>query len=245
MQAIVDAKYKRLADARFPNADAYQMLAYCSGFRLSEGTLVYAHDSEAEDRVHHLINGTTIRVRTVDVEAEPNEVLRQVDALAGALIVSPRPPAVGDAVSGHLFVVHGDLLGIACDAVLVPSGSQYDGAGDRRMGHVRPAWHGVLRDAVHDGFLLDAPDRERSVIWVFESDGIRRPAVWAGFTGDRPDEPLEFYTRVVDAFVQEAGRHARVSSSHGARPLMSERPLLGLPLVGGGAGVGAATAAGS
>jgi 5-methylcytosine-specific restriction enzyme subunit McrC len=85
--AVVDAKYKRLADARFPNADAYQMLAYCTGFALRDGTLVYAHDPGEENRTHHVVGGdTTVRVRTVDVQAEPGELLRQVDALAATLI---------------------------------------------------------------------------------------------------------------------------------------------------------------
>ena len=85
--AVVDAKYKQLTDERFPNADAYQMLAYCTGFGLGDGTLIYAHDPGQNDRTHQLIGGTTIRVRTVDVEAEPDELLRQVDVLATALIV--------------------------------------------------------------------------------------------------------------------------------------------------------------
>jgi 5-methylcytosine-specific restriction enzyme subunit McrC len=84
---IVDAKYKRLADERFPNADAYQMLAYCTALGLRDGTLVYAHDPSEDDRTHHLVGGTTLRVRTVDVEAEPDGLLRQVDTLADGLIV--------------------------------------------------------------------------------------------------------------------------------------------------------------
>jgi 5-methylcytosine-specific restriction enzyme subunit McrC len=84
--AIVDAKYKRLVDQRFPNADAYQTLAYCTAFGLGEGSLVYAHDSSEADRTHHLAGGTTIHVRTVDVECEPDELLRRVEALAGVLL---------------------------------------------------------------------------------------------------------------------------------------------------------------
>jgi 5-methylcytosine-specific restriction enzyme subunit McrC len=86
--AVLDAKYKRLADDRFPNADAYQMLAYCTGFGLESGTLVYAHDNAEHDRTHELIGGTTIHVRTVDVEAPRGELLRQVDALAAGLSVA-------------------------------------------------------------------------------------------------------------------------------------------------------------
>jgi hypothetical protein len=71
---------------------------------------------------------------------------------------------------------------------------------------------------------------------VVEHDTIRRPAVWAGFTGDRGDEPLEFYTRVVDAFIREAGAHARRFSGSGSRPLGSETPVVALPLIGSGEG---------
>lgn len=36
-------------------------------------------------------------------------------------------------MSGHLFVVHGDLLGVACDAMLIPSGTGIDDAGPRGL----------------------------------------------------------------------------------------------------------------
>ena len=90
--AIVDAKYKRLADERFPNADTYQMLAYCTAFGLSHGTLVYAHDPAEEGRMHHLVGGSTIHIRTVDVQSEPAELLSQVDALATALVMHAPDP---------------------------------------------------------------------------------------------------------------------------------------------------------
>src|SRR4051812_30852839 len=110
-------------------------------------------------------------------------------------------------MSGHLFVVHGDLLGVACDAILVPSGTGVDQAGTVRPGRVTPAWVGELGTAVQGGFLLKAPEAECPVTQVRGADGIRRPAVWAGFSGDQHDEPLDFYTRVVDAFIGEAGAH--------------------------------------
>lgn len=82
--AVADAKYKPIADNRFPNADAYQMLAYCSAFGLKRGFLVYAK-GEADDRTHALPHGIDLRVFTVDVENEPAVVLRQVCELATAL----------------------------------------------------------------------------------------------------------------------------------------------------------------
>lgn len=69
VRAIIDAKYKRLADARFPNADAYQMLAYCTGFALPQGYLIYARDRPAtvppaaSTRWAHLDRGPRRRCR--------------------------------------------------------------------------------------------------------------------------------------------------------------------------------------
>ena len=64
------------------------MLAYGSGFGLRDGILAYAHDPGEDERTHHLVDGTIVRACTFDVEAEPHELLRQVDGLATALIVS-------------------------------------------------------------------------------------------------------------------------------------------------------------
>ena len=83
IHAILDAKYKRLADHRFPNADGYQMLAYCNAFGLREGFLVYAQDAEQRSRSHDLRDRrTTIQVRAIDVERQPEQVLAQIDELA-------------------------------------------------------------------------------------------------------------------------------------------------------------------
>ena len=48
-RAVIDAKYKAEKPAGYPNADLYQMLAYCTALRLSDGHLVYAKGS-AEQR---------------------------------------------------------------------------------------------------------------------------------------------------------------------------------------------------
>ena len=46
VRAVIDSKYKSLhAGGTMPNADAYQMLAYCIGFAVRRGFLVYARDS--------------------------------------------------------------------------------------------------------------------------------------------------------------------------------------------------------
>lgn len=82
--AVIDAKYKPIVDSRFPNADAYQMLAYCQAFRLNHGTLVYAK-GEAREQLHILPNGIRLRVAAVDVEREPTELLGQVHDLAALI----------------------------------------------------------------------------------------------------------------------------------------------------------------
>jgi 5-methylcytosine-specific restriction enzyme subunit McrC len=84
-QAVIDAKYKPLDDKRFPNADAYQMLAYCTGLRLPHGYLIYAkaRDAISGDRRHRVAHaGKTIDVRAVDVDLEPDGLLASVEELA-------------------------------------------------------------------------------------------------------------------------------------------------------------------
>ncbi len=43
--AVADAKYKALTPSGMPNADAYQMLAYCTALTLERGFLIYAADA--------------------------------------------------------------------------------------------------------------------------------------------------------------------------------------------------------
>ena len=76
-----------------PNADAYQMLAYCTALRLPRGFLVYAKDSGEEARIHEVRNGgCTIEVRTLDVELEPEPLLEQVEALAREVAIGAALP---------------------------------------------------------------------------------------------------------------------------------------------------------
>jgi 5-methylcytosine-specific restriction enzyme subunit McrC len=87
--AIADAKYKALELRGMPNADAYQMLAYCTALRLRRGFLVYAKDSGEEARIHDVRNSKcTIEVRTLDVELEPEQLLAQVQTLAKEIAAS-------------------------------------------------------------------------------------------------------------------------------------------------------------
>jgi 5-methylcytosine-specific restriction enzyme subunit McrC len=84
VRAVIDAKYKSLVDTKtMPNADAYQMLAYCIALGLPRGYLIYAKDAGETARNHRVVrHGYEINVRSVDVELEPEALLGQVDALA-------------------------------------------------------------------------------------------------------------------------------------------------------------------
>lgn len=85
--AVVDAKYKPLTSTSFPNADAYQMLAYCIRYGLTEGTLVYAQDDRGGPRNHEIHNvGIEVRVRSLNLAATSDELLGQVARLADELI---------------------------------------------------------------------------------------------------------------------------------------------------------------
>jgi 5-methylcytosine-specific restriction enzyme subunit McrC len=82
-RAVIDAKYKAIQDKRFPNADAYQMLAYCTGLLLPEAHLIYAKGEGPGSRVHSIDNAAVaIHVHALDLEAAPSGVLAQVAALA-------------------------------------------------------------------------------------------------------------------------------------------------------------------
>lgn len=83
--AVIDAKYKAEKPAGFPDADLYQMLAYCTALELDDGHLVYARGnaSEINHEVRHA--GVTIHAHTVDLDTTPAELLGQVSDLAGRI----------------------------------------------------------------------------------------------------------------------------------------------------------------
>ena len=69
----------------FPDADLYQLLAYCTALRLPDGHLVYAQGNEA-GRTHHVPGaGVTLHAHTLDLDQPPAGLLAQVDALAATL----------------------------------------------------------------------------------------------------------------------------------------------------------------
>lgn len=84
--AVLDAKYKAIDDGKLRHEDAYQMLAYCTAYDLDRGYLVYAKDSGVEPTTHVVRHAAKeIVVAALNVEATPEELLRQVGALADAV----------------------------------------------------------------------------------------------------------------------------------------------------------------
>jgi 5-methylcytosine-specific restriction enzyme subunit McrC len=84
--AVIDAKYKAEKPSGFPNADLYQMLAYCSVLGLERGHLVYAQGNEEPGRRRVRRLGTEIVQHTIDLTLEPRDLLDQVDALADTIL---------------------------------------------------------------------------------------------------------------------------------------------------------------
>lgn len=84
-QIVLDAKYKAEKPAGFPQADLYQLLAYCTVLGLPDGHLVYAQGGDAAT-VHKIRRSdVTIHCHTLDLEQSPKQLLRQVAELAGFL----------------------------------------------------------------------------------------------------------------------------------------------------------------
>jgi len=79
---IFDAKYKAASvSGAYPNADHYQMLAYCTALGVSRAWLVYA--GRGEPRVRRIRNtGTSVVEFPLDLSREPEALLSRVGELA-------------------------------------------------------------------------------------------------------------------------------------------------------------------
>jgi 5-methylcytosine-specific restriction enzyme subunit McrC len=91
--AVVDAKYKAEKPAGYPNADLYQLLAYCTVLGLRNGHLVYAKGNEEPAR--HVVrrSGIEIFCNSVDLDKEPGRLLSQMRDLAELIASTTRMPA--------------------------------------------------------------------------------------------------------------------------------------------------------
>jgi len=80
--AVADAKYKAGKRGGYPEADLYQMLAYCTALGLREGHLVYAKGAAAHaaHRVRHA--GIVIHQHALDLDQQPAGVLADIAAVS-------------------------------------------------------------------------------------------------------------------------------------------------------------------
>jgi len=79
--AVIDAKYKAQKPSGYPNADLYQLLAYCTVLGLRTGHLVYAAGNEEAAR--HVIRqaGTEIICHALDLDQSPTTLLAKIGDL--------------------------------------------------------------------------------------------------------------------------------------------------------------------
>ena len=92
--AVIDAKYKAEKPAGYPNADLYQLLAYCTVLGLRSGHLVYAQGNEKP--VRHVVRRSGIEIFSlaVDLDQDPDVLISHMRDLAQT-IASTRLTAPG------------------------------------------------------------------------------------------------------------------------------------------------------
>jgi 5-methylcytosine-specific restriction enzyme subunit McrC len=88
--AVIDAKYKAEKPAGYPNADLYQLLAYCTILGLPAGHLVYARGNAPPAR--HVVrqSGIEICCHAIDPSQPPDQLIRQIGDLAELLVAMIR-----------------------------------------------------------------------------------------------------------------------------------------------------------
>lgn len=83
--AVVDAKYKAERPEGFPDADLYQLLAYCTALHLPAGHLVYAK-GKAPHAAHRIRNaGIRIHQHALDLDQPPDALLADLTRIARLL----------------------------------------------------------------------------------------------------------------------------------------------------------------
>lgn len=85
-RGVIDAKYKAEKPAGFPQADLYQLLAYCTALDLPVGHLVYAKGSGETER-RHVIRGKGVEIvqHVLDLAQAPDRLLRQIKRIAATV----------------------------------------------------------------------------------------------------------------------------------------------------------------
>jgi 5-methylcytosine-specific restriction enzyme subunit McrC len=95
--AVFDAKYKAEKPAGYPNADIYQMLAYCVHHRIGSGHLVYAAGNESPARYSIDEAGVMIICHALNLDASPEEIRAQIDAIVREAALATQFPDAPEA----------------------------------------------------------------------------------------------------------------------------------------------------
>ena len=100
---VADAKYKAEKPAGFPQADLYQLLAYCTVLGLRDGHLVYAKGEEPARLVE--VSGSPVRIHchTLDLTLPPKALVEQVRLLAARTLGSHDGGSIDAAVDQRAF----------------------------------------------------------------------------------------------------------------------------------------------
>jgi 5-methylcytosine-specific restriction enzyme subunit McrC len=73
VRACIDVKYKVEMHGQYPNADLYQIAAYCRRFGLGEGWLLYAGEGRDNSRTA-LLNGPNVTISSVALDRADDEI---------------------------------------------------------------------------------------------------------------------------------------------------------------------------
>lgn len=132
---------------------------------------------------------------------------------------------------GHVFVVHGSLLCLECDAWLLPCG---------HGGSTASYWRLPPNEDLYEAWGWPPGTWTRSKRSVALEGDLDRPRPFATHVGGGRDAPTEWFVEGALEFVAVA--HARLAREGRAPRHGRARPLLAMPLVGTGYGGGAAYA---
>ncbi|MEV7013163.1 hypothetical protein [Streptosporangium sp. NPDC051022] len=94
---MADAKYKAGKPKGFPDADLYQVLAYCTALNLPEGHLVHTKGNapHAAHRVRHAritIHQHALHQHALELDQSPAGLLAEMEGLAQRLAaIAPGP----------------------------------------------------------------------------------------------------------------------------------------------------------
>ncbi|WP_035759815.1 McrC family protein [Granulicoccus phenolivorans] len=85
-KVVADAKYKAEKPSGFPQADMYQLLAYCTVLQLPVGHLIYAKGNELPRAYEVRSADIRILAHTLHLDAAPQDVLASVQTLVEQLV---------------------------------------------------------------------------------------------------------------------------------------------------------------